>query len=438
MHSGILETSLLGLITLGIGLFWLVGVVRELAPAERGKWLLAIGFGSGLIAFSVKIVLILTFSAFPADILNALPKREITDSQQTDEPYAALSANRNPTTRNYTWQALPPVAPYPADNPTTPEKVALGKQLFFDSRLSSDGTVSCSSCHELSPDKSGSDGLPQSIGINGEKGARNAPTVLNAAFQRVLFWDGRASSLEEQAKGPLINPIEMGMASLDAVEQRVAGIGEYQTAFAEVFGERPAITIDNIAKAIAAYERTLITPNSPYDRFVRGETGALSERQLRGMALFESTGCVLCHSGANFSSASLDSEQTALRIFPAIANARYDTAYGLTEDLGAAADLPNAGQGVWRTPTLRNISLTGPYFHNGSVDSLEEAVRIMANMQLNKTLSNRANDDTQLHWSATEQRLLASDDQTLSDSEVQDIVAFLEALTGDIDALSSP
>ena len=438
MHSGILETSLLGLITLGIGLFWLVGVVRELAPAERGKWLLAIGFGSGLIVFSVKIVLILTFSAFPTDILNALPKREITYSQQTDEPYTALSPDRGPTTRSYTWQALPSVAPYPADNPTTPEKVALGKQLFFDPRLSSDGTVSCSSCHEISLDKGGSDGLPRSVGINGEEGSRNAPTVLNAAFQRLFFWDGRASSLEEQAKGPLINPIEMGMASLEAVERRVADISEYQKAFAEVFSERPAITIDNIAKAIAAYERTLITPNSAYDRFVLGEINALSKQQLRGMALFESTGCILCHSGMNFSSAGIDGEQTGLRIFPAIANAHYEAVYGLSEDLGAAADLATSRQGIWRTPTLRNISRTAPYFHNGSVDSLEEAVRIMANMQLNKTLSNDAADDTHAHWSAVDQRLLASKDKALSDDDVQDIVAFLEALTGDIDALSNP
>jgi len=310
--------------------------------------------------------------------------------------------------RAYIWEALPETAPFPQDNPTTPEKIALGKQLFFDARLSADGSISCASCHEISVEKGGSDGLQHSIGIRKQKGDRNAPTVLNAAFQRVLFWDGRAHSLEEQAKGPLTNPIEMGMPSLEAVRKRVREIPEYKQAFQKAFAETPSITIDNIAKAIAAYERTLITPNSPYDRFVKGDSSALSEKQLRGMALFKSTGCILCHSGPNFSGASVFGDNSAYRFFPAVPNTEYESQYELSNDLGAANNFTDSDRGVWRIPSLRNVSRTSPYFHNGSVDNLEEAVRIMARVQLNKKLSNKITDDKTIHWSGTERQLYES------------------------------
>ena len=436
MNTGVLELLSLGLVAIIAGLFWLIGVVREIAPADRGKWLLGIGFGSGVIAFSIKITLILTFSAMPEPILKALPTREYPRDRQADiQAYRMLPTRVGQT--GYTWEALPSNAPAPADNPATPAKIALGKALFFDKRLSADGSVSCASCHEVSVAKGGSDGLSHAVGIHGQTGTRNAPTVLNAAFQRVLFWDGRAASLEEQAKGPLINPIEMGMASFEAVEQRVNRIADYQRAFSNVFDEQPAITIDNIAKAIAAYERTLITPESAYDRFVKGDTDAWSDSQLRGMALFESTGCVLCHSGPNFSSASIFGDQAAHRLFPALPNQKYETLYRFSEDLGVANDTPGSDRGIWRTPSLRNVSRTGPYFHNGSVDTLEEAVRIMASVQLNKTLSNDVSEDRQIHWSAIDRQLLASDNAALSDGEIEDIVAFLEALDGDLNHLMS-
>lgn len=180
------------------------------------------------------------------------------------------------------WQALPALAPAPADNPTTPAKVELGKMLYFDPRLSSSGTVSCFSCHNVM--EGGDDHRSTSVGVHGQIGGRNAPTVWNAAFLSVQFWDGRAPTLEAQAKGPIANPIEMGMKLGLAVE-RIQRIPGYQTLFEQVFGATTPISDDTIAMAIAAYERTLITPNSAYDRFVKGDKTALTSQQQRGMPL---------------------------------------------------------------------------------------------------------------------------------------------------------
>ncbi|MEW8152951.1 MAG: cytochrome-c peroxidase, partial [Candidatus Thiodiazotropha endolucinida] len=314
MNTGIIELLAFGLVAIIAGFFLLISMVRELTPNQRRKWFLGIGLGTGIIAFSLKIGLIVIFSLFPGPMLSLFPEREyefasvIASTDQRNDSRISKTP--------YTWQALPTSAPYPEDNPPTAEKIKLGKKLFFDTRLSADGTLSCASCHVLTDDKGGGDGRTASIGIDGKQGTRNAPTVFNAAFQKVLFWDGRASSLEDQAKGPLINPIEMGMPSLDHVVKTVRNIPEYQALFNITFPTRPSITIDTIAMAIASYERTLITPDSPYDRFIRGDSSALTEKQIRGMALFESTGCILCHSGPNFSAASLFSDDTPYRIFP--------------------------------------------------------------------------------------------------------------------------
>ena len=191
------------------------------------------------------------------------------------------------------WQALPEVAVAPADNPTTDTKVSLGKMLFFDPRFSSTGTVSCFNCHNIT--EGGDDHRPTSIGVHGQMGGRNAPSVWNAAFLSTQFWDGRAASLEEQAKGPPVNPIEMGMGDLTNVIDRIRRIPGYKSIFASAFGTGDVVTMDNAARAIAAYERTLITPNSAYDRYVKGETTALTTQQVRGMNTFASTGCTACH-----------------------------------------------------------------------------------------------------------------------------------------------
>jgi cytochrome c peroxidase len=211
------------------------------------------------------------------------------------------------------WQALPDKAPEPTDNPTTPEKVELGRMLYMDPRFSSTGTVSCNSCHNVM--LGGEDNRPFSMGVHGQMGGRSAPTVWNAAFYSGQFWDGRAASLEDQAKGPVVNSVEMGMKELDVAMDRVRHIEGYQVAFAKAFGP-DAMSVDNAAKAVAAYERTLITPNGPFDRFVKGDKTALSEQQQRGMDLFASAGCIACHSGPAFSGPMLPNGMAFLNKFP--------------------------------------------------------------------------------------------------------------------------
>jgi cytochrome c peroxidase len=250
----------------------------------------------------------------------------------------------------------------------------------------------------------GDDHRPTSIGVHGQAGGRNAPTVWNAAFHSVQFWDGRAATLEDQAKGPPVNPIEMGMSDLDATAKRIKQIPGYQAYFEKVFGAGDTITINNIAKAIAAYERTLITPDSAYDRYVKGDKQALTPQQVRGMETFASVGCVACHSGPNFSGPKLPIGQGFFQKFPTYSDNQYVTIYRLMDDVGRMkATNKEADKNFWRVPTLRNLVYTAPYMHNGSVKSLDEAVRVMARTQLNKDLTN---------------------------DQVKAIVAFLESLTG--------
>ena len=300
------------------------------------------------------------------------------------------------------WQALPDRAPEPADNPTTVAKVKLGKMLYFDPRLSSTGTVSCFSCHNVM--EGGDDHMSTSAGVHGQKGARNAPTVWNAAFHSTQFWDGRAASLEEQAKGPPVNPIEMGMASLDAVIDRVRGIPGYRIYFEQAFGPGDVVTMDNAARAIAAYERTLITPDSPYDRYVKGEQTALSEIARRGMDTFAAVGCRSCHQGPVFDGPQLPAGSGFFMKFPTFEDSPYVAQYDLTADAGRFNSTgEEADRGLWRVPTLRNLTYTAPYMHNGAVKTLPEAVRVMASTQLGRTLT---------------------------DVETTELVAFLESLTG--------
>ncbi len=300
------------------------------------------------------------------------------------------------------WQALPKTAPAPADNPTTPAKVELGKMLYFDPRLSLTGTVSCFSCHNVM--EGGDDHRSTSVGVHGQIGGRNAPTVWNAAFQSVQFWDGRAASLEDQAKGPIVNPIEMGMPELGLAVERIQKLAGYRPYFDAAFGAKSEIDADSIAKAIAAYERTLITPDSAYDRFVRGDKKALTAQQQRGMQAFADTGCVACHSGANFSGPTLPTGSGFFMKFPVFPDSPMVARYRVLDDGGKAAVTgKTADQNMWRVPTLRNLTYTAPYMHNGAVKSLPEAVRMMAATQLNKELA---------------------------DKQVDDIVAFLDSLSG--------
>lgn len=300
------------------------------------------------------------------------------------------------------WQPLPDVAPAPADNPATPAKVELGKMLYFDTRLSSSGNVSCFSCHNVM--EGGDDHRPTSIGVHGHFGGRNAPTVWNAAFLSSQFWDGRAAALEDQAKGPPANPIEMGMPNLDAVIGRIRNIPGYRPYFEKAFGAGDVVTMDNAARAIATYERTLITPNGAYDKYAKGDKKALTEQQARGLQAFADVGCTGCHQGPTFAGPALPVGTPFLMKFPTFPDSPYVARYDFLSDTGrASVTKDDADRNMWRVPGLRNLVYTAPYFHNGQVHTIGDAVRIMAGTQLNATLA---------------------------DSQVADIVSFLEALTG--------
>jgi cytochrome c peroxidase len=416
-------------------------VKSELAQASGvksgGKLFLAAALGMGVIAFTVKLTTFTLMATLPQQMIAPLMVErhfeELVPASWSKMP--EIPGRDEP----YQWQALPLAAPAPADNPTTAEKVELGKRLFFDPNLSLTRDVSCASCHDV-VGGTGVDGRRTSKGIRGQMGGRNAPTVWNAAFQAVLFWDGRSPSLEDQAMGPPLNPIEMGMPSGVAVAQRVRENAGYRPAFDRAFGKGSEITFERVAQAIAAYERTLITPDAPYDRFVRGDRAALTPAQLRGMALFQTTGCVACHSGANFSGASfvnlsagdppsgVANDNGRFRMFPGN-DTSYAARYDLVADKGAAG--PGSDRGIWRIPSLRNVALTGPWLHNGSVDKLEEVVRIMAASQLGASVNGEPRPGRTVFWSPDERSFSKVDRPVLSDGDVQDIVAFLRSLSSD-------
>lgn len=304
---------------------------------------------------------------------------------------------------------LPKKAPAPKDNPFSVHKVELGKQLFFDPRLSKDGTVSCNSCHNVMG--GGTDNKAFSAGVGAKLGGRNSPTVWNSAFHSVQFWDGRAPTLEDQAKGPLTNPVEMAMPNHDAVVDRVKSLPGYVSQFEKVFGKN-SVNIDNIARAIATYERTLITPNSPLDRYLRGDKKAMSAQAIRGMNTVIDVGCVSCHTGSNLNGPAMPVGEGFYQKFPTFTDNAYVKKYDLMKDKGRAEHTKNEeDEHFYRVPTWRNVALTAPYFHNGSVKTLDEAVRVMAKVQLNKDLT---------------------------DAQVGDIVAFLNATTGEFPKQTMP
>jgi cytochrome c peroxidase len=264
--------------------------------------------------------------------------------------------------------------------------------LYHDPRLSKSGLISCNTCHNLA--SGGVDNLPTSIGHKWQMRPVNAPTVYNAAFHIAQFWDGRAKDLEEQAKGPILNPKEMAMPSEEEAVKRIASIPQYRELFAKAFpGEKEPITYDNIAKAIAAFERTLLTP-SRFDKFLMGDTKALTAEEKKGLKLFIEKGCASCHNGVALGGTMF---QKMGIVKPYISTSPAKGRYDVTkkpEDMY-----------VFKVPSLRNVERTAPYFHDGQVWSLEEAVRIMADIQLGVQLK---------------------------DDEVRAIVAFLKSLNGEI------
>jgi len=292
---------------------------------------------------------------------------------------------------------LPPLI-WPNANPYSADKANLGRYLYFDRRLSADGTVSCASCHD--PQHGFTDAAPSSTGIRGQKGNRSAPTIFNRGYSLAQFWDGRAATLEEQAKGPMANPIEMGNTE-EAIVATLQKIQGYRELFAKVFGSEE-INIDRVAMAIACFERTVLSGNAPYDKYKRGVKTALSAEQVRGMAIFfDKATCDRCHEGANFT---------------------------LNEyhNLGIGTDKPepDAGRfavthdprdwGAFKTPTLREIEHTAPYMHDGSLKSLEDVVEFYNKGGIpNRNLDA---DIKPLH---------------LSDQQKSDLVAFLKSLSGE-------
>jgi cytochrome c peroxidase len=249
----------------------------------------------------------------------------------------------------------------PPDNPQTSAKILLGKQVYFDTRLSKDNTISCATCHD--PAKGWSDAGPTSKGINSQMGGRRSPPVVNAAYSQLQFWDGRAPTLEEQAKGPIQNPIEMGNTH-DVMLRTLDDIPGYVEAFKNVFGTTP-ITVDQVAQAIAAFERTVVTTDSPFDRFVRGDGGALTRQERQGLEIFNGKGhCTACHWGGYLS----DGRFHNLGAEP-IEPGKPDN--GRMDVTKNASDL-----GAFKTPTVRDAALRAPYLHTGKEKTLEDVVRL--------------------------------------------------------------
>ncbi|MEM9458104.1 MAG: cytochrome c peroxidase [Myxococcota bacterium] len=274
------------------------------------------------------------------------------------------------------FQPLPEAAESPT-NPSTEEKIALGRMLYFDKRLSKDRDLSCASCHDLAGygvdvRKEGGKRVATSMGHNGQKGDRNSPSVYNAGLYLAQFWDGRAPNLEEQAKGPVLNPVEMAMPDEATVEATLAAIPDYARAFAAAFpGQPKPVTYDNMARAIGAFERQLMTPG-PFDDFLSGKLTALDEHQLRGLDLFIESGCIQCHNGAAIGG-DMFKKLGAVKAWEGV------------EDEGRAKITKSPDDKfVFKVPSLRNITETGPYLHDGSITSLDEMVQKMAEHQVAK------------------------------------------------------
>jgi cytochrome c peroxidase len=274
--------------------------------------------------------------------------------------------------------ALKSFAPLPKSfasrkNPSSDDKVRLGRMLYYDPRLSKSQTVSCNTCHPL--DRYGADGNPVSTGHRGLKGNRNSPTVYNAAGQIAQFWDGRAADVEEQSKGPVTNPVEMAMPNSIAVVAVLKSIPDYVGLFKEAFpGEADPVTFDNMAKAIGAFERGLITP-SRWDKYLNGDDKAVTPEEKAGFDTFTKTGCGSCHAGP-LAGGNIYQRLGISNPWPD------DTDMGIFMISGKASD-----KMMFKVPSLRNVAETAPYFHNGKVATLEEAVRKMGHYQLGKELT---------------------------------------------------
>ncbi|MEN9798580.1 MAG: hypothetical protein RL653_2276 [Pseudomonadota bacterium] len=324
-------------------------------------------------------------------------------TKETPAPVAAapapvVEAPRPPAPKAFDMTRLAAFKALPADmaseqNPSTDDKVALGRMLYFDTRLSKNHDISCNSCHAL--DKGGVDGEQFSKGHKGQLGGRNSPSVFNAALHVAQFWDGRAGTVEDQAKGPVLNPGEMAMPDAKQVEKVLSSMPQYVEAFAKAFpGEKQSLSFDNAAKAIAAFERKLVTPGR-WDKFLAGDQEALTQAEKDGFDTFMASGCVACHAGVGVGG-------------------------GMYQKLGLVQPWPNqkdqgrfevtkneADKMMFKVPSLRNVAKTAPYFHDGSAKTLPEAIKLMAKHQVGRELPEK---------------------------DVASIATFLEALNGEAPA----
>lgn len=292
----------------------------------------------------------------------------------------ASALSEKETARTQRGDALnrEPLSPLPPPPKLDPRLVALGRKLFEEKRLSSDDTIACSSCHDLA--NGGDDGQRHSRGVQGRTGGVNAPTVYNAALNFVLFWDGRAKTLEEQVGGPVTNPLEMNAAWGDVVA-KLRRDPEYAPSFAEVFAD--GVTPDNVRSAVAAFERTLLTRDSPFDRWLQGDQSALVPDQREGYETFKSVGCIACHQGANVGG-------NMYQRFGVLGDYFKDRGNVTEADYGRFNVTHNeADRFVFRVPSLRNVEYTAPYFHDGSAQTLPQAIQVMATYQLGRSLSDR-------------------------------------------------
>ncbi len=286
-----------------------------------------------------------------------------------------------------------PEAVSPASGPVTEEMTSLGRMLYYEPRLSLEQKTSCNSCHGLN--QYGVDGQPTSLGHKGQRGNRNSPTVYNAAGHFVQFWDGRAADVEAQAKGPVMNPVEMAMPSEKQVEAVLNSMPEYVAAFKKAFPkDKSPVSFNNMAIAIGAFERRLVTP-ARWDKFLKGDQTALTAEEKTGFNLFASTGCTTCHAGV-YMGGNLYQKLGVLKPYPDQSDSgRFQVSKAEIDKM------------VFKVPSLRNIEKTGPYFHTGKVATLDQAVKEMADYELGKQLSQ---------------------------GDVQSIVTFLKSLTGEIPA----
>ncbi|MGR9114678.1 MAG: cytochrome-c peroxidase [Gammaproteobacteria bacterium] len=379
----------------------------------------------------MRFLFILSFSAMTLLACN----QDTAPKPATESPPTTISSKQS----DNPLLGLPPV-PVPADNPQFAGKIGLGGRLFHDKRFSIDGTVSCANCHNEK--KAFTDGLQVSVGHSGKTGTRNAPTVINAAFYRFQFWDGREPDLESQSKQPFINPVEGGLKDHTPILEIIRAAPEYVEAFESVFGVTgDQITMDHVAKAIASFERTLVSGDSPFDRYYfKGEKSALTDAQIRGFKLFLGQGrCVSCHTIEQDHALFTDSrfhnigiginaiQQDVPRLVAAFLQAK---AQGGEVDAMVLSDKKSSELGrfavtdqitdigAFKTPTLRNIELTAPYMHDGSLKTLKEVISHYNNggvtpegAEVNAFLSGGIRP------------------LNLNDAQIDDLVAFMKALT---------